>query len=487
MLALIRYPFFGCVALFLAACGSSGSSTLFNPSPSMDADSGDGTTGAPSPYAAVDYLITNIPAARAKFVADPDAEMLADTDATAPARDAATLNTDRNNILFSGTRYLSTGAMLARTAADGTAMIDQLSSATCSDGATTGASTPANCVFEMDDLRDATTFHLGLTNTEDNVNDVGFRGFAAERQAVMDYRGVTMSQVRTADPRTADLKVIYEDGDGDGDQYLLTLDNVESEELTNETELPTGVTLDTAPDFADLFAVYEDEDGNQYLLTPGNITGMNLTDVDLPTGVTTAPAFAGLSRVTEDYNYEYVGYDGILEHSMFFVGIYRFFDDGNLQHARFENASIGQIYDGDTAMDNIQNPSVALTGKGVMVGVERRSDTLDHYLVQGDVMIGYTPDPALIDIVITNINRLNDAEDAWYSRAPQSGVLTWLVGVEDSEFTSPGSLTQGQLHGSFYGTETSTEVGGVFQHADTQYEIIGSFGSKVSEDDSTTQ
>ncbi len=436
-----------------------------------------------SPYAAVEYLITNRQDAIDKFVEDPNSETPESTDATAPTRSAARLNVDRNNILFSGTRYLSTGAMLARTTAS-EMIVDESSSAMCSDGATTGVSAPANCVFNMDAFREETTFHLGLTNTEDNVNDVGFRSFTAERQAVMDYRGVTMSQVRTADPQTSDLKMVYEDENGK--EYLLTSNNVTNMNLT-DVVLPMGV--ETAPDFDRLFAVYEDEDGNRYLLTPDNVTSMNLTDVDLPTSVTTAPAFATLSRVTEDYNYEYVGYDGILEHSMFYVGIYRFFDDGNLQHARFENASIGRIYDGDTAMDDIQNPSVALTGEGVMVGVERRSNTLEHYLVQGDVMINYEPDSALIDIDIENIHRLNDDGESWYASLSQlTSVLTWEdLGVTDSQFSNPGSMAKGKLEGSFYGTEDNPEVGGVFQHNDNSHSIVGSFGSKVDEPDSATQ
>ena len=324
MPAFIRYSFFGFVALALSACGSSGSSRLLggeDDSPMGEEESG----MTSSPYAAVEYLITNRQDAIEKFVESPDAETPASTDATAPTRSAARLNADRNSILFSGTRYLSTGAMLARTT-EGGAITDESSNATCSDGASTGASAPANCVFGEDAFRAETTFHLGLTNTRDNVNDVGFRSFTAERQAVMDYRDVTMSQVRTADPQTADLKMVYEDENGN--EYLLTSNNVTNMNLT-DVVLPMGV--ETAPDFDRLFAVYEDEDGNRYLLTPDNVTSMNLIDVELPADVATAPAFATLSRVTEDYNYEYVGYDGILEHSMFYVGIYRSLDDGYFQ------------------------------------------------------------------------------------------------------------------------------------------------------------
>ena len=46
-------------------------------------------------------------------------------------------------------------------------------------------------------------------------------------------------------------------------------------------------------------AVYADEDGNEYHLTPDNVSGMNLTDVTLPEGVTNAPAFEDLSKVTD--------------------------------------------------------------------------------------------------------------------------------------------------------------------------------------------
>ena len=42
-------------------------------------------------------------------------------------------------------------------------------------------------------------------------------------------------------------------------------------------------------------------------------------------------------------------------------------------------------------MSGIQNPSVTLTGEGVMVGMERQKRTLESHLVQGDVNINYSP------------------------------------------------------------------------------------------------
>ena len=76
---------------------------------------------------------------------------------------------------------------------------------------------------------------------------------------------------------------------------------------------------------------------------------MDLTDVELPEDVTTAPDFATLTKVRQSQgggSENYVGYDGMLRYSMFFVGVHRFFDEeGDLQHVRFEHASLGQIYD----------------------------------------------------------------------------------------------------------------------------------------------
>ena len=42
-------------------------------------------------------------------------------------------------------------------------------------------------------------------------------------------------------------------------------------------------------------------------------------------------------------------------------------------------------------MGGLQSPSVALTGEGVMVGMESDKNSLEHYLVQGDVNINYDP------------------------------------------------------------------------------------------------
>ena len=495
MPALIRYPFFGCVALFLAACGSSGSSTLYNPNPSPGEDSGDGTTEGSASYPDVDYLITDIPAAIAKFATDTsmdtsegedmdeESQATTDTGARALMSTVAQLNNLRISIINSSTRYLSTGAVLARTDDNDSVVTERPMNAmqmpNCADATATG---PAKCVFEADSLRAATTFHLGSASSSDE-NRVSFRSFMADREPVMIYRQALLSQVRTTGSEETDLKEIYEDGDGN--EYLLTSDNVMDMVVPDEA-LPADVT--TAPAFADLLAVYEDEDGNEYLLTSDNVMDMVVPDEALPADVTTAPVFSSLSKVRESQeggDEEYVGYDGMLQYSMFFVGVQRFFDEeGELQHARFDHASLGRIYDEDAIETGIQPPSVALTGEGVMVGMERQKSNLEHYLVQGDVEITYEPSPAAeIDIAITNIQRLADDEEAWYASVPMA--LTWMdVPVTESEFKfaydfNPAVQGPGALRGSFYGTEDDPEVGGVFYHEDIRYEIIGSFGSKL--------
>ena len=504
MPALIRYPFFGCVALFLAACGSSGSSTLYNPNPSPGEDSGGGTTGISASYPDVDYLITDIPAAIAKFATDTsmdtsegedmdeesgedmdeESQATTDTGARALMSTVAQLNNLRISIINSSTRYLSTGAVLARTDDNDSVVTERPMNAmqmpNCADATATG---PAKCDFAVDSLRDATTFHLGSASSSDE-NRVSFRSFMADREPVMIYRQALLSQVRTTGSEETDLKEIFEDEDGN--EYLLTSDNVMDMVVPDEA-VPTGVT--TAPAFVDLLAVYEDEDGNEYLLTSDNVMDMVVPDGALPTGVTTAPAFTSLSKVRESQeggDEEYVGYDGMLQYSMFFVGVQRFFDEeGELQHARFDHASLGRIYDEDAIGTGIQSPSVALTGEGVMVGMERRKINLEHHLVQGDVEITYEPweTPAEIDIAITNIRRLADDKEAWYASVPMA--LTWEgVEVTGSKFSfesdfNPSTQDRGALRGSFYGTEADPEVGGVFHHEDIQYEIVGSFGSKL--------
>jgi hypothetical protein len=543
MPAFIRYPFFGCIILALSACGSSGSSRLLEPAaPPMEPDD-------PPPvvtqevFSSVNYLVTNIQDAIEKFAdnllqvyrdAEGNRYLLTDTNVTSmnvegvtkpsdvetipdfadllavyedeggneylltPAnvadmnltgvglptgvdtapdfadltkvrdgdgtgarrlsRNPAALDTLRRSILLLSNRYLSTGAVLART--DDGSVETERPAATCVDG------TFANCTFGMDTLREEeTTFHLGPESSS-GENQESFRSFKADREPVMGYRDVLMSQVRRSD---------------------------------------TGES--------DLLQVYKDADGNKFLLTSDNVTGKNLDDVDLPEGVTEemAPAFADLTKVREGeaVGYEYVGYDGMLRYSMFFVGVYRFFDDDDtLEHLRFENASLGQIYDEESLESGIQSPSVALTGEGVMVGMERRISTLESHLVQGDVNIMYDPFvaaveadatatppveaanaiPAMIDISIDNIQRLVGEDDAWHK--DNLAALTWEVEVEDSKFSggdlNPLTATPGKLSGSFYGTKDDPEVGGVFHHVGGSYEIIGSFGSKldpVPEDD----
>ena len=369
MSAFVRYPLLGCLALSLIACGSSGSQTLLR-APELS------PTATTSQYASVEYLLADsaaITAAREKFVSDPPAE----TDATAPAVNAITLSSRRNSRVSTADRYLSTGALVTETS---TTTHHPVSS--CSDGVD---QTKANCVFPADAFRDGVTFHLGRTHARDN--NVGFVGFNPDRQPVMDYRGVSMSQVR-------------------------------------------------------------------------------ITGTDTKTGAD-----------PEMRDYEYVGYDGILQYSMFFVGVYKFFDDGTgddreLEHLRLQNASLGLIYDADTDTTAIDNPTVDLTGTGVMAGVETENGTLNSHLVQGDVGITYTASSNQIDISITNVQRLGSGT-AWYAGA------TWNTSVTNSAFDS------GTVRGSFYGTGDNYEAGGVFYETFTcnssTCSIVGAFGSTMSE------
>ena len=389
MPTFVRYPLLGCLALSLIACGSSGSQTLLR-APELS------TTATTSQYASVKYLLVDseaITAARQKFVTDPPQ----DTNATAPTVNAITLSSRRNSIVNSADRYLSTGALVTRTTGTNSFTTDPIDRATCEDGVN---QTKANCVFPADDFRDGVTFHLGRTHAREN--NVGFVGFNPDRQPVMDYRGVRMSQVRI-----------------------------------------TGTDTKTA--------------------TPDD----------------------------EENSYEYVGYDGILRYSMFFVGVYKFFDDGTgddraLEHLRFGHASLGHIYDQEDQA-GVQSPNISLTGDGVMVGMESENDTLVHHLVQGDVEINYTTSPNEIDIAITNIKRLVGSDTAWYADATRIANLDWdNVSVTNSKFSASSPA---ELLGSFYGTpDTNTdpdvdngvyEVGGVFYHAGGQYSIFGAFGAPL--------
>lgn len=566
MPAFIRYPFFGCVILALSACGSSGSSRLLEPAtPAMDDD--DPVSTVQETYSDVRYLVKEIPAAIVKFAANlkqvyrdadgnkylltsdnvadmdlmgvdlptgvdtaPDfADLLAvyededgneylltpanvadmdlddvalpdgvttrpdfadlmkvregdGTGATRLSGDPASLDALKDSIVASSNRYLSTGAVFVEKQADGTFMSDHYSAA-CSDA---GATDRARCMFEEDPKREKTTSRIG-------------GDFSADRQSVMQYRNVLLSQVRTSE---SDARRVYQDDQGN--EYLLTAENVENGELP--ATLPDGVTQETAPEFNELLAVYKDDQDNEYLLTKENVDNEELP-ATLPDGVAqdTAPAFSDLNPATKEGGdgYHYVGYDGMLRYSMFYIGVHKFFDDeGDLEHMRFSNASFGRIYDEDPDMDGAQNPSVKLTGEGVMVGVESRKGSLEeHYLVQGDVNIMYDPAVAaddtvtpnieamnaMVDISIDNIQRLANDEEAWYGDEGSlySTALKWTKEVTDSEFSydqnGTVTATPGTLRGSFYGTEDNPEVGGVFHHESPLYEIIGSFGSKLSE------
>ena len=489
MPAFIRYPLFGCVILALSACSGSGSSRLLE----SEVPPPDETPKQPSAfYPGVDYLISDIDGARAKFGTTTTNEdgTTTQTPAPLPSSSGSELNTARYNVVLRTNRYLSTGGALIRTNDQGAVVTEPITisygpgvdTPGCSDESATDA---AQCNFPEDELREATSFSFGFKNLDS-------LSFASDREPVISYRGIDLSQVRTADAS----KAVYEDSSGN--EYFLTRANVEGMNL-DDVDLPSGVSV--APAFADLLAVYEDGDGNEYLLTPDNVTGMNLDGVALPTGVTALPDFASLSVAMKESDSDYVGYDGILQYSMFFVGVDRFYDeDGDLMHLRLGHASLGRIYDDDADEAGVQMPAVSLTGDGAMVGVESRKGSLEHHLVQGDVNIVYSPSvdedtannieamQAMIDLTITDIVRLEGGEVAWYADPLYAGALTWEdVVVTDSKFSAPGTATattagNGKLLGSLYGTKDAPEVGGAFHHGDHAgglYEIVGSFGSKL--------
>ena len=363
-----RYALLGCLAPFFVACGSSGSQTVVSSTSSSD----EVKYLLPTDQASTDTIIGKFPGAAAS------------------QDSAASLNTTRNQIVENATRYLSTGALVVTSSDTNPAAVS------CMDGM---GATEANCVFDADALRDEVMLHLGQTDTTDDVYDAGLQDFMADREPVMDYRGIKMYQLRS-----------------------------------------TG------------------------------------TD----------------TKQSAENSYHYVGYGGILVHSMFFVGVYKFFDeDDDLVGQRLENASLGQIYDHNGSNGTtIDNPGMDLTGNGAMVGIEALHGTQDNHLVQGDVRIDYNSTDAEVDIEITNIQRLVGDDAAWYSSLDGLDALDWAgLTVEESKFddTSDGD-SDNMLRGSFYGTADSPEVGGVFSHTgeldidndnsdDGTYSIVGSFGS----------
>ncbi len=395
--SFVRHSLLGCLALLLMACGSSGSKTLI---PNETVTSPNEQTQR---HATVKHAIpaTSIASAREKF-----------TGATELSLNAAQLASNRLIIIRKAGRYSSTGALLARTTdADATPpTVEHVAvEATCAEGS--GPTRP-KCVFGMDGLRNAVTNHLGLTNEDDQgENDVGFLNSSFDREPIMYYKDVALSQVR-------------------------------------------GKGTDTKDKAGD------DPDENAY---------------------------------------EYVGYDGMLIHSMFFVGIHKFFDDDEeLMHVRLGNASIGKIYDQESDTTGIQNPNLSLTGTGVMVGAEIKQKTLENHLVQGDVAIDYDHTDSTVDITVTGIKRLLGTDPAWYAASARTGAsnpLKWSgLSVENSKFTATGSGKK--IQGSFYGTPSTSEgddpdngayeIGAAFHHieashaTEARYSIFGAFGSKLS-------
>ena len=470
MPVFIRYPLFCCVALALSACGGSGSSQLLAPAAPVEP-----TPTGPA-YSSVNYPLSTaaaITAAIAKFgTAGTDA-------ATASTSSAAELNRLKSAIVSAGTphtstdpRYLSTGSVLVPNTS-GSEIGN--SSAMCSDRTSTD---PASCSFKADILRTMTVLHLGPGSASDEYR-VSLRDFKTDREPVMNYRGARMSQVRTV-PVT--LLEVYKDSAGTN-KYLLSGSDV----LHPGTPLVGNATLES------LLPAYKDGSGNEYLLTSTELSNKAWDSTrNPPDGVQTLPAFSSLSKVREQApgSEQYVGYEGILEYSMFFVGVHSFFSTGStpaLTHTRFENASIGRVYDDNTSKPGAQLPSVGLTGDGVMAGVEwDRNDRDASHLVQGDVSIDYTAgDNADIDIAITNIKRLAGTGTAWYADSSRIGALDWDgLPVAESEsggaqFESAGP-DKGTLRGSFYGTKAKPEVGGAFHHGGTTYGISGAFGSKLT-------
>ncbi len=435
MPTIIRYPLIGGLALFLIACGSSGSQRLFSQT-TPDSDSTSGTS-----YSTVEYLLEDddaIAAAIEKFVEDP--ETPADTDATESQATGSGLSLARHSIVSAATRYLSSGALLVQT--DG-GVSNNFLSATCSGE----AGSTAKCEFKEDNFREEVTFHVGRTNTGDEVNDVGFQNFRADRQPVMDYRNVRLSQVRSAG---VDMKPKVDEDD------------------------------------SDLF-IYEDAQGNEYKFTQDKIDGyesdpnddtIDANDLPDEVAVEDAPEFSDLTRATVDSEYDYVGYDGILRHSMFFVGAYKFFDeDGDLEHLRFENASLGKAYDSNSLnAPDAENPGFDLTGNGVMVGMESDNDSLEHYLVQGDVEINYVyvSGSSTVDIMIDNIQRLGDDDPSWFA----TETFSWSPSVMASKFED----SMDDLVGHFYGTGDVYEVGGVFRRDNDDQTLVGAFGAELEKE-----
>ena len=420
MFEFVRYPLWGCLALLLVACGSSGSQTLLGSGSSNGDGNGNGNNSN-SEFSDKHLLRTqeSFTAARKKFAIEDDEE----NSAKAPSLTGAQLNIKRLGIIRAANRFLSTGVLVVKekTAAEATSRtffppnkVDTTSA--CEDGA---RATSANCVFKADDFRDQVTHHLGTKTSGEN--NVGYLSSSLTRQSVMDYRGVMMSQVRS-----------------------------------EGTDVKTTGT--------------------------------------------------GESKKEEQNKYEYTGYDGMLTHSMFFVGVYKFFDEATDEsekkytHLRFDHASIGQIYDQDSATPaEAQNPNLDLTGIGVMAGMEVKQRSRDYHLVQGDVNINYTHTDAHVDITIQNVKRLVDDGEAWYADATRTGQLQWTdLDVVGSKFED-GKGTSKEILGSFYGTPSTAtgedpdngvyEIGGVFRHSEAQHEtedrysIIGSFGSKLKSSD----
>ena len=180
-------------------------------------------------------------------------------------------------------------------------------------------------------------------------------------------------------------------------------------------------------------------------------------------------------------NYQYIGYGGLLDHSLFYVNAEFFPNDDQ----RLLNAAIGQIFDNDPTTESIEAPSTSLSGTGVMVGIESRVNVRDRHFVQGDAAIAYDGAADTIDVTMSEIRRLSGTEAAWYNATANRAQLSWTnVPVTNSMFTA--SENNKEMSGSLFGetgsttTTTSYEAAGVFHHIGDDHYIQGAFGAELT-------
>ena len=155
-----------------------------------------------------------------------------------------------------------------------------------------------------------------------------------------------------------------------------------------------------------------------------------------------------------DVRYEYLGYGGWMQYSVFIIQFQSATIQGN-DFSSFSAYSFGKA----TGM----NPTVNATWEGVMVGRANEAD-----IIQGDVNVEWNSlAPGSVRVNFTDIRDLSN------ERIANPSSMTWAsIPLENGAFAA----TDDSISGNFYGDDHE-EVGGIFNRMG----FFGAFGARTQQ------